>query len=153
MADSPVDLVGLRKLAEAATPGPWFTAGPPWFQDVTGVLAASPDPHAGFLIVDTEAWVSDREEYIVNGGKLKLADPEDDAAFIAAFNPTVALSLLDRVEAQTGPVELLRELTRQVRVSNAVDDNGHALANLKALADAEAFLSRHPQPASTEPKP
>jgi hypothetical protein len=35
----------------------------------------------------------------------------------------------------------LRELTVQVERSNAVDNNGHALMNLKALADARALLA------------
>jgi len=35
----------------------------------------------------------------------------------------------------------LAELVRQVQISNAVDDHGHALCNLKALADARAALA------------
>ena len=37
--------------------------------------------------------------------------------------------------------EALAELVRQVQISNAVDDHGHALCNLKALADARAALA------------
>lgn len=37
--------------------------------------------------------------------------------------------------------EPLRELIRQIEISNAVDDHGHSLKNLKALADAKAALA------------
>lgn len=37
-------------------------------------------------------------------------------------------------------VDALKELERQVRISNAVDDHGHKLKNLKALADAAEAL-------------
>ena len=35
----------------------------------------------------------------------------------------------------------LKELVRQVEISNAVDDHGHLLKNLKALADAKELLN------------
>jgi len=43
---------------------------------------------------------------------------------------------------QADITEALRELVKQVRRSNAIDDNGHRLENLKALHDAETVLSR-----------
>jgi hypothetical protein len=36
----------------------------------------------------------------------------------------------------------LRELAHQVEISNAVDDHGHELKNLKALHDARALIAR-----------
>jgi hypothetical protein len=38
-------------------------------------------------------------------------------------------------------LEALKELAHQVRISNAVDDHGHELKNLKALHDAERVLA------------
>jgi hypothetical protein len=36
----------------------------------------------------------------------------------------------------------LKELAHQVQISNAIDDHGHALKNLKALHDAEAAIRK-----------
>ena len=88
----------LEKLAKAATPGPWFQCGSPWFSDGSGVLAGSPDPHVGVLIVDTENWTGAREE-AADGYAGQLADPDADAAFIAAANPAAILSLLSDLRA------------------------------------------------------
>ena len=88
----------LRELlakAEKATPGPWYTCGLPWFQTGSGVLAGSPDPHVGFLIADTEMWDGEREEYLANQPAVEdLADPDDDAAYIAAANPATITALI-----------------------------------------------------------
>ena len=88
----PEDLVKLREIAEKATPGPWYQSGLPWFTSGSAILAGSPDPHAGGMVADTEAWDGERDELIENGAALATA--EDDARFIAAFNPQVCLSLL-----------------------------------------------------------
>jgi hypothetical protein len=42
-------------------------------------------------------------------------------------------------------IEALRELVRQIDLSNAVDDHGHELKKLQALADARAILRNAPQ--------
>lgn len=89
----------LRELAERATPGPWYQCGSPWFQVASGVLAGSPDPHAGFLIIDTEQWEGERDEYVQNGGNVALASPDNDAAYIAAVSPDRILKLLDVADA------------------------------------------------------
>ena len=47
-------------------------------------------------------------------------------------------------------IEALRELVRQIGLCNAVDDHGHELKNLQALADARAILRNVPQ---KPPKP
>lgn len=48
------------------------------------------------------------------------------------------------VAGQEAVAKALAELVRQVHLSNAVDDNGHALSKLKALFDAEALLASPP---------
>lgn len=80
---TPLDLEALRKLAEAATPGPWEATGwapkdADWLEPPNCIVDS---PHG--LIADTSE--SDRDEA--------------DAAFIAAANPTAVLSLCDRVAA------------------------------------------------------
>jgi hypothetical protein len=74
----------LRRLSDDATPGRAYTCGAPWFAPGTsGVLVGSPDPHAGYLIADTEVWEGEREEARENGYP-SLADGDADAEFIAA---------------------------------------------------------------------
>lgn len=92
------DLDKLRELAEAATPGPWFQSGSPWFQTGGFVLAGSPDPHAGTVLADlSDTWELQRSDDGLDGDYER--DPDKDAAFIAAFNPATALSLLSRLQA------------------------------------------------------
>lgn len=81
--DDAAEMLKLRELSEKATPGEAFTAGLPWFADASGVLVGSPDPHAGYMIADCENWIGERDE-AREDGKEWLADPDDDAAFIAA---------------------------------------------------------------------
>src|SRR4051812_18680929 len=44
----------LRKASEAATHGTAYTCGLPWYQNASGVMVGSPDPHSGFMIADTD---------------------------------------------------------------------------------------------------
>lgn len=115
-----VDEARLREivaLAEKATPGPWYEAGLPWFQNGYGVLAGSPDPHAGYLIVDTEVFEGDRGEYCENNPKgVQLAGPDADASYLAACDPqtitSMATELLD-LRASLKAVETERDEARE----------------------------------------
>jgi hypothetical protein len=71
---APLDLEALRKIAEAATPGPWSV----WLHD---------DPRLRF----------------VSDGQGNIADEvgPDDAAHIAAFDPQTVIALLDGLDAVT----------------------------------------------------
>lgn len=91
----------LGKAAERATPGDWYQAGLPWFHIGSGVLAGSPDPHVGYVIIDTEPWAGERDEYLDNGGSVKLADPDDDAAYIVAAQPRNIRTLLSALATLT----------------------------------------------------
>jgi hypothetical protein len=109
MTETDKELAGrLRELMAKATPGPWYQAGQPWFRTGSGVLAGSPDPHVGFLIIDTESWDGERGEYLDNGGALPLADPDDDAAYIAAVDPQTVAGLLDAIDRLTTESDALR---------------------------------------------
>lgn len=77
-----VDLDALRRLAEAATPGPWSSNG----QTVLSTVPADMYPHmAG--ITDDEGWFP-----------ACLFAEKSDAVFFAAANPGVALTLIAEVE-------------------------------------------------------
>lgn len=131
-----------RALIEAhgrATPGPWYTCGLPWFQTGSGVLAGSPDPHVGALIVDCESWDGEREEMIADHPHIKIASPDDDAAFIAIARndaPAIAAALIEAVEIIRGLVNAF-----------SVPCDGEFLGHEKdALDVARAWLAKQGEP-------
>ena len=75
----------LRKLAEAATPGPWSTAA---FQ----------------LVIDVARRID-----------VGMCGHRDDAAFIAAANPAAVLGLLDQLDAAEAKLAAVRELHSPAR--------------------------------------
>jgi hypothetical protein len=79
----PLDLSKLAALARASTPGPWTTEKPPKDTDgwATGVVVAATS-HTGRIYAD--------------GGK--GTRPWADAAYIASFNPEVALAMIARIQ-------------------------------------------------------
>lgn len=101
------DLDKLEALAKAATPGPWFQCGLPWFDAGSGVLAGSPDPHIGMMIVDTEAWDGEREEFAEHYDG-EVASSDADAAFIAAANPATILDLIASARRDAEEIERLK---------------------------------------------
>jgi hypothetical protein len=82
-----VDTAELRKLAEAATPGPWVCDG----DNVYHERLDEPGRHLA------NAYVSYRQDAVI----------EANAAYIAAVSPDVLLALLDRLEAPADRVEKL----------------------------------------------
>ena len=66
-----------RRLADAATPGPWYRLESPWLpRDCgTSVLAGSPDPHVATFVADLDWPMLDEED--------RKGDDWNDAAFIA----------------------------------------------------------------------
>lgn len=132
------DLNKLRELAEAATPGPWFQSGSPWFQTGGFVLAGSPDPHAGTVLADlSDTWEMQQADDALDADHER--DPDKDAAFIAAFNPATALSLLSRLQAAEERAEKLEEAMLNVQqqcenvVFNLSQRPYHPLANSDAV--------------------
>jgi hypothetical protein len=93
----------LRRLAEQATDGPWFTVGPPWLpRDVeTYVIAGSEDPHAGEIVCDFPCPGDVQDESGDMPEEFVTARNWANAVFIAAANPAVVLSLLDALSAAT----------------------------------------------------
>lgn len=95
----------LRKLAEAATGGPWVPA-----------LEDHADPDSGLTLV--------RAAHATKGMAIattfaqrrhgRLARNEANAAFIAAANPTAILALLDERDALRAKVERLEGALRDI---------------------------------------
>ena len=96
------DLAELRRLAEAATPGPWEADGlevcqhwslpEPWRAVVNAEITCGPYCY---------------------GGSARPIERDEDAAFIAAANPSVVLALLDAAaerDALAAKVERVRAL-------------------------------------------
>jgi len=142
------DPEALRRVAEAATPGPWFQSGSPWFSTGSVVLAGSPDPHVGLVVTDTEPWEGARAEAQEDNPGIALADPDDDAAFIATFDPPTVLALLDERDAAANRIS---ELEARVGVLEGAmskiadgktppDQHGHYLAHREAVEIARAAL-------------
>ncbi len=83
-----IDCKELRRLAEAATPGPWeeiggeitqyWTRPEPWLDIVSTKVTCSPYCH---------------------GGTAAGVERTEDAEFIAAANPAAVLGLLDQLDA------------------------------------------------------
>lgn len=89
-----LDLGRLRQVARAATAGPWARVDAPWGNGSL-VSTGTGDPHGQATICDCDPMT--RDDDLHDHPKLALA--EDDAAFIAEWNPAVALALLARLEA------------------------------------------------------
>src|SRR5690606_14524732 len=81
---TPERLAELRRIASAATPGPWQWAG----------SRDKGDPHAYVYAGD---YASEGEPDL--WCEIVSECPEADAQHIATFDPTTALALLDRIEA------------------------------------------------------
>ena len=89
------DVTELRRLAEAATPGPWYLDGPWWYGDDDSAYCISTAEDAGRIAVTIAP-----PRYIF-GGEREVRDA--NARFIAAANPAAVLALLadtERAEAK-----------------------------------------------------
>jgi len=95
------DTAELRKLAEAATPGPWeATDGVVWIDTREQVCCG---------LCCGRGYQECCGEPDVIGGQEKVADANaPDAAFIAAFNPQTAIALLDALTATDAEIAALK---------------------------------------------
>ena len=88
----------LRKLAEAATPGPWDLGTKPEGKYTSGTIKKN-----GVEIAVT--WPADwNDDY--DTGSLPY---KENAAFIAAANPKTVLELLDEIAELEGEIESLHQ--------------------------------------------
>ena len=95
-----IDTKQLRKLAEAATPGPWWI-------DSHGSTMVNPETLDTVFITSDRMGPSVRHE---DTGNLSRWRNDNDASFIAAANPTAILELLDLLDTRNRRIdELLAE--------------------------------------------
>lgn len=97
------DLAELRRLAEAATPGPWEADGlevcqhwslpEPWRAVVNAEITCGPYCY---------------------GGSARPIERDEDAAFIAAANPSVVLALLDAAAERDALAAKVERLTGEL---------------------------------------
>jgi hypothetical protein len=78
-------LAELRRLAEAATDGPWIAAGP--------AFGGSTPKYLNDVVVDNP----DSELDCLSIFPLPNEEATEDMEYIAAFNPVTAIALLDRI--------------------------------------------------------
>jgi hypothetical protein len=87
------DLAKLKEIAKAATPGPWVER--PNYGDPEGTLAIIKiDPDGGIY------WIVSR---------MAAFKDIQNATFIATFNPTTVLSLIERLELAEGALKNIQE--------------------------------------------
>lgn len=103
------DHAELRKLAEAATPGPWTERGRDVGHDE--MLAAGRNP--GWS-VGLGCEVKGPPEAELRG----QFDLHADAAYIAAMHPQQTIALLDENEALRGALDMLLDLTGNSRTGH-----------------------------------
>ena len=141
------DLTELRRLAEAATPGPWYLDGPWWYGDDDSAYCISTAEDAGRIAVTIAP-----PRYIF-GGEREVRDA--NARFIAAANPAAVLALLAERDALAAKVERVRALADEWTYNGEFgwDDGSHANGTdcvVQALDYAAAKLRRaldeEPQP-------
>ena len=85
-----IDINKMRRLAQAATPGPWVAAGPSFGESLPKYLNE--------VAVDREG--DEDDGYSICNAPIGLNEEcSDDMAFIAEANPLTIEELLDRLEA------------------------------------------------------
>ena len=96
------NLIELRKLAEAATPGPWDVADGhyPAFKELKG-----PVFKVSVVMSATDLDFSD------------YAKRDNDLNYMAAANPANVIELLDTIEAQAKQIEALQEEAEKAKLS------------------------------------
>lgn len=123
-----IDLDELRKLAEAATPGPWhFHQDDGTALDISEVCIPRPEEDVDLSIASL---LEDR-----------------DGAFIAAANPATVLALLDRVERAEAATERIREaVSGHPECDRYSEDDVISCGWKSAYASVVAALDGAPEP-------
>lgn len=123
-----IDTGALRKVAEAATPGPWTVK----HHGAGGVIEAwaveTDDPQRDAVCIDF-----DRDYGDPMGG----CEDEATALHIAAFDPPTVLALLDRLEAaeaKVARVEALREEFKSRGGLTLLVETGESVAGMLEAA-------------------
>ena len=128
------DVAELRRLAEAATPGPWDFYRPHPAYRAYSIEQVMPEGHLGEAVAVTEEGAV-----------------EDNAAYIAAASPDVVLGLLDRLahmtEARDNARAEVKRLTAKVERVRALPAKHPAGGwYMTSMRDVLAALDEEPQP-------
>ena len=91
-------LAELRRIAEAATPGPWRIPGAHVFRVVAPETQNQGDPYYPWAVI------ADADPHSVDGEQAAV-----NACYIAAFHPPTVLALLDEIERLRREREVLAE--------------------------------------------
>ena len=122
-----VNTTELKKLAEAATPGPWFVVGQPWNPKADFIVAGNEDPHIGQYVADTEDFDGEGRNV------------QENAAYIAAANPAAILELL-AINAEL--VGALKEITADYADRFDLEDPSTNPGIKSSIALARASLAK-----------
>ena len=123
-----ININELRRLAQAATPGPWIAAGPSFGESLP--------KHLNEVVVDREG--DEDDGYSICNTPIGLdQECSDDMAFIAAANPAAISELLDRLEAAEKERDALRAKIEQMekRLRLIREEPGNTMSNSKALRE------------------
>lgn len=120
----------LRRLAEAATPGPWRRAGT---ESKPCPVVSALNKEKGYQI-HSMLWVK-RDTPAVYDGMRDVYNR--DAAFIAAANPAAVLALLDRIKELEGQ---LSSIAATLEYEGPVDGLAQAVKDY-AKASIDAYVS------------
>ena len=123
-----ININELRRLARAATPGPWIAAGPSFGESLP--------KHLNEVVVDREG--DEDDGYSICNTPIGLdQECSDDMAFIAAANPAAISELLDRLEAAEKERDALRAKIEQMekRLHLIREEPENTMSNSKALRE------------------
>lgn len=143
-----LDLKEIRKLAEAATPGPWTTPG--GLSGGEHVVDFGIPPNAPFAVLTEPLDLRRSGGRYIPGSAICHADDNSshaNAAFIAALNPQTVLRLLDILSqpsaptaADTGSGELPAEIQKALLTIRATAPTLNYTPTQKAATTLERYI-------------
>lgn len=119
-----LNLDELKRLAEAATPGPWYQIGIPW-SDGSFIKTCS-DPHGGEYVCSYDGMIDLESDDVVQDWHVNLA-------YIAAANPETMLRLIAAIKTERARAEAaerrVAELEAMLYVPESIADEAARLAD------------------------
>ena len=132
-----IDTNELRRLAQAATPGPWIGCGPSFGESLPKYLNE--------VVVDREG--DEDDGYSICNAPIGLDEEHSaDMAFIAAANPATVSELLDRLEVAEKDIALKERVIDSLGSTlNAVSNERDALrAKIEEMEDSAHLIVAAP---------
>ena len=131
-----IDINELRRLAQAATPGPWWVN-----QD-----SLNHGFECGVLEINAKDWHALAGAWGVTGAK-PSEEGAANAAFIAAANPAAINELLDRIEAAEKDIALKERVIDSLGVilTAVVNERDELRATMEKIADWYGAWGPYPE--------